>query len=93
MDRFEKTLAGDPDIVRWSSYVGRGAVRFYLPLDEQLANAFFGQLVIVTKDFDARQRVAARLRKVAARATSSASTASSIRSISARRSAGRSSTG
>jgi hypothetical protein len=29
--------------VRWSSYVGRGAVRFYLPLDEQLANAFFGQ--------------------------------------------------
>ena len=64
MDRFEKTLAGDPDIVRWSSYVGRGAVRFYLPLDERLANAFFGQLVIVTKDFDARQRVAARLKKV-----------------------------
>ena len=26
--------------------------------------AFFGQLVIVTKDFDARQRVAARLKKV-----------------------------
>ncbi len=64
MDRFEKTLAGDPDIVRWSSYVGRGAVRFYLPLDEQLSNDFFGQLVIVTKDFDARERVAARLKKV-----------------------------
>jgi multidrug efflux pump len=64
MDRFEKVLPGDPDIVRWSSYVGRGAVRFYLPLDEQLNNAFFGQLVIVTKDFEARQRVAARLKKV-----------------------------
>ncbi|MBM3650612.1 MAG: efflux RND transporter permease subunit, partial [Alphaproteobacteria bacterium] len=64
MDRFEKALAGDPDIVRWSSYVGRGAVRFYLPLDEQLGNAFFGQLVVVTKNFDARQRVAARLKKV-----------------------------
>src|SRR5262249_39080459 len=37
MDRLEKTMVGDADIVRWSSYVGRGAVRFYLPLDEQLA--------------------------------------------------------
>lgn len=64
MDRFEKTLAGDADIVRWSSYVGRGAVRFYLPLDEQLSNPFFGQVVIVTRDIDARQRVAARLNKV-----------------------------
>lgn len=64
MDRFEKALAGDKDIVRWSSYVGRGAVRFYLPLDEQLANPFFGQVVIVTKDFEARQRVAARLHKL-----------------------------
>jgi multidrug efflux pump len=64
MDRLEKTLVGDPDIVRWSSYVGQGAVRFYLPLDEQLANPFFGQVVIVTRDFDARQRVAARLKKL-----------------------------
>ena len=64
MDRLEKALAGDQDIVRWSSYVGRGAVRFYLPLDEQLANPFFGQVVIVSRDFDARQRVAARLQKL-----------------------------
>ena len=64
MDRFEKALAGDKDIVRWSSYVGRGAVRFYLPLDEQLANPFFGQAVIVTTGFDARNRVAIRLEKL-----------------------------
>jgi multidrug efflux pump subunit AcrB len=64
MDRLEKALVGDADIVRWSSYVGQGAVRFYLPLDEQLANPFFGQVVIVTRDFDARQRVAARLKKL-----------------------------
>ena len=64
MDRLEKTLVGDADIVRWSSYVGQGAVRFYLPLDEQLANPFFGQVVIVTRDFDARQRLAARLKKL-----------------------------
>ncbi len=64
MSRLEKALVGDKDIVRWSSYVGRGAVRFYLPLDEQLANPFFGQAVIVTADIDARQRVAARLTKL-----------------------------
>jgi multidrug efflux pump len=64
MDRLEKALVGDQDIVRWSSYVGQGAVRFYLPLDEQLANPFFGQVVIVNRDFDARQRVAARLKKL-----------------------------
>ena len=29
MDRLEKALVGDQDIVRWSSYVGQGAVRFY----------------------------------------------------------------
>jgi multidrug efflux pump subunit AcrB len=64
MDRLEKALPGDKDIVRWSSYVGRGAVRFYLPLDEQLANPFFGQVVIVTASVEARERVAARLRKL-----------------------------
>jgi multidrug efflux pump subunit AcrB len=64
MDRFEATLGDDKDIVRWSSYVGRGAVRFYLPLDEQLDNRFTGQIVIVTRDVDARNRVMARLRKL-----------------------------
>src|SRR6185503_20857220 len=57
--------AGDPDIVRWSSYVGRGAVRFYLPLDEQLSNPFFGQVVVVTRDFEARERLSRRLKKLA----------------------------
>jgi len=65
MDRLEKALVGDPDIVRWSSYVGRGAVRFYLPLDEQLGNPFFGQVVIVAKDYDARVRLTQRLQKLA----------------------------
>jgi multidrug efflux pump len=63
MDRFEAILSQDKDIVRWSSYVGRGAVRFYLPLDEQLANPFFGQIVIVTRDVEARDRVISKLHK------------------------------
>ena len=65
MDQLEATLADDKDIARWSSYVGRGAARFYLPLDQQLANRFYGQIVIVTRDLDARDRVMARLRKLA----------------------------
>src|SRR5258707_15498185 len=36
----EALLKGDPDIDHWSTYVGQGAVRFYLPLDVQLANDF-----------------------------------------------------
>jgi multidrug efflux pump subunit AcrB len=65
MDRYEKALEGDDDVVRWSSYVGQGAVRFYLPLDQQLANPFFAQAVVVTKDIEARERVQAKLDKLA----------------------------
>ncbi|WP_223457308.1 MULTISPECIES: efflux RND transporter permease subunit [unclassified Pseudomonas] len=49
VDRLEATLKDDPDIVRWSTYVGQGAIRFYLPLDQQLQNPFYAQLVIVSK--------------------------------------------
>ena len=66
MDRFEHELARDPDIASWSSYVGEGAIRFYLPLDQQLQNSFFGQIVVVTKGLGVRDAVAARLRGIAA---------------------------
>ena len=49
VDDLEKILKSDPDIEHWSFYIGSGAVRFYLPLDQQLANDFFAQGVIVTK--------------------------------------------
>ena len=38
--RIDAALAGDPDVERWSAYVGRGAIRFYLPLDVQMPNDF-----------------------------------------------------
>lgn len=41
-------LAKDPDVERWSTYIGRGAIRFYLPLDVKLPNAFFSQAVVST---------------------------------------------
>ncbi|MBV9514343.1 MAG: efflux RND transporter permease subunit, partial [Mycobacteriaceae bacterium] len=54
-------LKGDPDVARWSTYVGRGAIRFYLPLLVELPNDFFGQAVIVAKDVGARNRLQAKL--------------------------------
>ena len=59
--RFEALLRGDADIERWSTYVGQGAVRFYLPLNVQLAQDSFSQTVVVTKSLEARERVRARL--------------------------------
>jgi len=61
VDEFEKILKTDPDIDHWSFYVGSGAVRFYLPLDQQLANDFFAQGVIVTKGFKVRPAVQKRI--------------------------------
>ncbi|WP_419712533.1 efflux RND transporter permease subunit [Pseudomonas sp. NFX224] len=49
VDLLEASLKDDPDIVRWSTYIGQGAIRFYLPLDQQLQNPFYAQLVIVSK--------------------------------------------
>jgi multidrug efflux pump subunit AcrB len=60
----DAVLKDDPDIDHWSSYVGQGAVRFYLPLDVQLANDFFAQTVVVTKSLTARERVRARLDQI-----------------------------
>jgi multidrug efflux pump subunit AcrB len=65
MDLLETKLAGDPDILRWSSYVGRGAVRFLLSFDVQPDNPNYGQFIVVTKDLQARERVASRIRKIA----------------------------
>ena len=61
--RFDAALEGDADVARWSTYVGRGAIRFYLPLNAQLPNDFFAQAVIVAKDVAARERLQAKLEK------------------------------
>ena len=62
----EGLLTGDPDIVTYTSYVGQGAPRFWLGLNPVLPNANFAQIVIVTKDLEARERVRARLEKALA---------------------------
>src|SRR5262249_57340065 len=57
-------LKDDPDVARWSTNVGRGAIRFYLPLDVQLPNSFFSQAVVVAKDVPARERLRKKLENV-----------------------------
>ncbi|MDH7785353.1 multidrug efflux pump subunit AcrB [Ochrobactrum sp. 19YEA23] len=61
MQRLDDALRPDIDVERWSGYVGRGAIRFYLPLDAKLPNDFFGQAVVVAKDVDARLRIQQKL--------------------------------
>ena len=67
VERFDALLKGDPDVDRWSSYVGRGAIRFYLPLNVQLPNDFFSQAVIVAKDVAARDRLQKKLQDALAK--------------------------
>ncbi|WP_060480856.1 efflux RND transporter permease subunit [Pseudomonas sp. NBRC 111119] len=63
VDRLEATLKDDEDIDHWSTYIGEGAVRFYLPLDQQLQNPYYAQLVIVSKGLEQRGELIARLQK------------------------------
>ncbi len=66
MDAFEaKHVAGDPDVDHWTSYVGQGAKRFVLSFDVQPSTNNFGQMVIVAKDIDARDRLMAKLKTAA----------------------------
>src|SRR5260370_5171152 len=59
----EQRLAGDPDIVTYTTYVGQGSPRFWLGLNPVLPNPNFAQIVVVTKDLEARERVKARLER------------------------------
>ena len=63
VDKLEASLKDDPDIVRWSTYIGQGAIRFYLPLDQQLENPYYAQLVIVSKGLESREALTARLKE------------------------------
>ncbi len=59
--RVEALLDKDEHIASWSSYIGNGAPRFFLSLDQQLFADNFGQMVIVTKGLKEREIVKNRL--------------------------------
>ena len=68
VERFEQALAEQEGIAHWSSYIGRGAIRFYLPLDVQLPNDFFAQSVLVTESIADRERLQPLLEELLAEA-------------------------
>jgi len=68
MGRFEKiALEGNADVDHWSSYVGQGAVRFLLSYDVQPSSPNFGQIVIVARDVEARDRIREKAKAIIAR--------------------------
>ncbi|MEP7068080.1 MAG: efflux RND transporter permease subunit [Usitatibacter sp.] len=66
--KLERILMTDPAIKdrvdNFVSYVGSGSPRFYLPFDQQLVNANFGQFILNTKSSEDREAVRARLLKL-----------------------------
>ena len=65
-ERLDGLLKGNPDVEGWSTYIGRGAIRFYLPLAVELQNDFFSQAVVIARDLAARERLHAKLDAVLA---------------------------
>ena len=64
--RLERLLEGDPGVASYVTYVGNGSPRFFLSLDQQLFRANFAQVIVLTKDIEARERVIAKLRQALA---------------------------
>ncbi|WP_206998286.1 efflux RND transporter permease subunit [Trinickia mobilis] len=56
--RIETTLKGRPEIDHFVDFVGTGAPRFYLPLDQQLTQPNFAQFVITAKTVEDREKLA-----------------------------------
>ena len=63
----ENALLHNPDIDHFSSYIGQGAIRFYLPMDVLLENENVAQIVVVAKNLAARDRLRSRLTALLAR--------------------------
>ncbi|MBB3915278.1 efflux RND transporter permease subunit [Rhizobium fabae] len=62
----EAKMMDDPDKKFIATYIGEGAPRFFLPLDQQLRNPNFAQLLVMAKDEPARERLIVKLRTVLA---------------------------
>ncbi|MDR3097560.1 MAG: efflux RND transporter permease subunit [Paraburkholderia sp.] len=56
--RLEEALKGRPEIDHSIDFVGTGAPRFYLPLDQQLQQPNFAQFVITAKSVEDREKLA-----------------------------------
>lgn len=62
--KLESVLRKDQDVAHVLNYIGQGAPRFVLALDQRLNNRNFAQLVVIATDVPAREREIARIRKL-----------------------------
>ena len=62
----ETRMMDDKDKRFIATYIGEGAPRFFLPLDQQLRNPNFAQLLIMANDEPARERLIVKLRGILA---------------------------
>ncbi|MCS3740603.1 multidrug efflux pump subunit AcrB [Rhizobium sp. BK176] len=62
----EAKIMGDKDKKFVATYIGEGAPRFFLPLDQQLRNPNFAQLLVMANDEPARERLIVKLRMILA---------------------------
>jgi multidrug efflux pump subunit AcrB len=62
----ESRIRDDKDKKFVATYIGEGAPRFFLPLDQQLRNPNYAQLLIMAQDEPARERLIAKLRGILA---------------------------
>ncbi len=60
--KLEQKLLADPDVGTFTAFVGAGAPRFFLPLDQQLQTQNFAQFLILPKELKARNAVIVRTR-------------------------------
>jgi multidrug efflux pump len=61
VSKLEQRLRHDKDVVAVTGYIGMGSPRFYLPLDVQLPNTNFGQVMVMTRGEEERDAVLARI--------------------------------
>lgn len=62
----EDRIMDDADKRFIATYIGEGAPRFFLPLDQQLRNPNFAQLLVMANDEPARERLIVKLRSILA---------------------------
>jgi multidrug efflux pump len=61
VQRIEQLIRDDPAVEHFSSYIGNGAPRFILTLHQELSVDNFGQIVVVTKNLQAREEFKRRM--------------------------------
>ena len=65
--RLEAILKSRDEVASFVAFVGAGAPRFYLPLDQQLANPNFAQFIVTARDVRRREALEAALDPILAR--------------------------